>query len=234
MYYLVANFKSYKDTHDVLAWLSEAAPNVQKQQAGVTVIICPQYPALEPAKKLLTENNWHEHILLGAQNVSAFGEGAFTGEVSARGLSGLAEYVIIGHSERRKLFHETREDIEKKTAEAYANNLKPILCVSEETVGDASLVGDGIVAFEPPSAIGSGNVESEEKIREVTGRIEGEVSEGVAVLYGGSVSGETIGELLTIGNISGFLVGSAGLDVGKFLEIFYGVCKSRRASERNV
>lgn len=227
--FLVANFKSNKNSDEVIAWLKEVGNAITSKPSNVTVIVCPQFVTLERVKAYLTQSDLSGKIHLGSQDISGFGPGAFTGEVNAQTLATLAIYSITGHSERRTLLGETSEDIEKKLAQAKECAIRPILCVSEETIADARLLQDeaGLLAFEPPGAIGSGAPASQEKIAEVIGKIKELAPKQTAILYGGSVNKETMGPILNIPGMQGFLVGTASLSTADFLPIYYGLCEPR-------
>jgi triosephosphate isomerase len=206
---LAANWKSHKTiaqtTDFFTAFAQEYKPN------NVEVLICPSYSSLTAAQKQISDHNLS--VGLGAQNVSQFEEGAYTGEVSAIQLRELVEYVVIGHSERRNLFHETEEEIEKKVSLAVEAGIKVILCVQNEL----GIVYSGVdtVAFEPVGAIGSGHPDSPEDVTRVLGILHQNYPQ-VRLLYGGSVDIESISKYSGIPNLSGFLVGGASLDAKSF------------------
>jgi triosephosphate isomerase len=190
---------------------------------------------------------------LGAQNVYHEASGAFTGETSAAMLADLGcRYVIIGHSERRHILHETDADINKKVLAALAARLVPIVCVGElldeRESGRTSAVIRGqfeqslaglsaeqmgalIVAYEPVWAIGTGKVATPEQAEEVHAdlrkmietRYTAGVAAGVRILYGGSVKPSNAAELLGQPNVDGALVGGASLKATDFLGIAAGV-----------
>ncbi len=177
-------------------------------------------------------------VMIGAQNAHYEESGAYTGEISCAMIAETgAQYVLIGHSERRKYFAETDETVNKKTAAVYACGLKPMVCLGENTAQrqagahletveaqlqkalegvavDESLV----IAYEPVWAIGTGvnatSVQSEEVcgfIRKQLSASYGGLSLKIRILYGGSVNENNIGELMAMGNIDGVLVGGASL-----------------------
>lgn len=215
-------------------------------KAGVsaTVVVCPPAIYISQAAEVLagSEVSW------GGQNLSPEKSGAFTGEISADMLLDLgSRYVIVGHSERRALFGETDEVVADKYAAAHAAGLIPILCVGElleeresgETEAvvarqlDAVLarsgvtaLGDGIVAYEPVWAIGTGKTASPQQAQDVHAFIRQRVAEKDAaiadklqILYGGSVKPDNAGELFAMADIDGGLIGGASLDAEGFLAI---------------
>lgn len=191
-------------------------------------------------------------IEVGGQNMYHEPSGAFTGEVSAAMLLDVgAKYVILGHSERRHIFHETDGDVNKKAHAALAAGLAPIVCVGElleqreasQTAQvikgqfEGSLAGitaeqiQGVViAYEPVWAIGTGKVASPQQAEEVHAdlrsllakRYNQEVADAVRILYGGSVKSANAAELLGQPNIDGALVGGASLKVDDFIGIAKG------------
>ncbi len=197
-------------------------------------------------------------LLLGAQNCHWEDQGAFTGEVSAGMLAHLGvAYVIVGHSERRRLFAETDEQVAKKSAAVLAQGMTPIVCVGEtEEEHDSGLAGERIasqirgsvgplgpelaarvvVAYEPIWAIGTGRAASGADAsagclaaREALQETSGDlVGEGVRVLYGGSVTPANAGELVAQADVDGLLVGGASLDGASFAGIVEAVMDARR------
>jgi triosephosphate isomerase len=190
-------------------------------------------------------------INVGAQNVSEFKPGAYTGEIAAEMLSAVGcKYVIVGHSERRQLFAETNQQVAEKVAAALAQKLVPIVCVGEtlaqkeqgETVRvieqqlDAVLercgidaFADLVIAYEPVWAIGTGKTASPEQAQQVHAAIRQwlaqsspEIAQKVRILYGGSVNADNASELFAQPDIDGGLIGGASLKA----ESFYRICQS--------
>ena len=212
------------------------------------VILCVPYTDL--FYSLLTAQN--TNIKIGAQNMHWEEKGAYTGEIAPQMLKCInVEYVIIGHSERRAYFLETDETVNKKIKAAFANELKPILCVgetlkqkelglAEEVVTQQTeLALDGlskeqvenvIIAYEPIWAIGTGKVatkeDANERVMQIRNKIASiygeEVAQNVTILYGGSVNSQNAKELFTTSDIDGALVGGASLK----LDEFYNIIKS--------
>jgi triosephosphate isomerase len=209
------------------------------------VIIAPPFTALRAVAEVLRGSA----IRLAAQNLHEAEKGAYTGEISGGMLSEAGcEYVIVGHSERRTLFSEGNETVNRKLRAAIAAGLKPIFCLGETlrereedrtktiierqlkeglnnlTAGD---IGRFLFAYEPVWAIGTGRTASPEQAEEVhrfirewiAGRYGRERAEELAILYGGSVTPKNIGELMLRQDINGALVGGASLDAASFLQI---------------
>ena len=210
---------------------------------GVGVVVCPPFVSLVPVGRALENTG----IALGAQNMHFEDRGAFTGEVAPGMLSGICRYVILGHSERRALFGESDETVNRKVSAAVAAGLLPILCVgetlSQREEGRASdvisqqlrgglsglhKVPGLVVAYEPVWAIGTGQAATPEIADEIMGGVIAPVLEelfGAAIaqdtplLYGGSVNPGNIESFAQQGSVSGALVGGASLDASQFGEI---------------
>ena len=212
----------------------------------VDVIIIPPFTALARASELISESY---SLKLGAQNMDAHRSGAFTGEVSAPMLRELfVRYVIVGHSERRRLFGETDASVNAKLHAAHEATLKPILCIGEsleerdggrvEEVLTRQLqeglkglghkeIQETIVAYEPLWAIGTGRNATPEQAqaahafirRELAALTEPAVAERIRIQYGGSVKASNAAILLGEPDIDGALVGGASLDPREFAEI---------------
>jgi triosephosphate isomerase len=164
-------------------------------------------------------------VLLGAQDVSPFPEGAYTGAIAATQLKNLVDYVIIGHSERRSHFAESEELIQQKVTMAKEVGLHVILCVQDAqgTVYE----GVDVVAYEPVSAIGTGNPDSPENVTSVLQAIH-ERYPSVRLLYGGSVDKNSIHTFTKIPVLDGFLVGGASLEPESFLHLI-AACDTRNS-----
>lgn len=205
----------------------------------VDKVICPPFISLGSVAELLEGSS----IMLGAQNLYFESKGAFTGEISPIMLSGLCRYVILGHSERRHIFGESNEIINKKVKAAMKTGLSPILCVgerleeneSEQTQAviasqlNLSLSGISdamglVVAYEPVWAIGTGRAASGEQANRTIGFIryvlaqlfDKQSAELVRILYGGSVIVSNISEFVSQPEVDGALVGGSSLKADDF------------------
>lgn len=209
---LVANFKSNKTVSEAKTWLGEFSedfsPGPEKE-----IIICPSFTALSA----LSERN--QAIKLGAQDISPFPEGAYTGEVNNMQIKEFADYVLIGHSERRENFNEDENLLKKKVEEALKVELKVIFCVQDKEQNIPQ--GVEIIAYEPVSAIGTGNPATPENAQMVSSELKKKVP-GAVVLYGGSVTPENIRDFTQKPDIHGVLVGGASLDAKEFAKIARG------------
>ena len=209
---------------------------------GVLKVVCPPFVSLAAVRQALGGSG----VLVGAQNVSARDSGAFTGEISANMLDGLVEFVIVGHSERRKLFGETDADVAAKARAAAGRRLRVILCVGEQLdvrkSGRAeafvraqlrsSLEGFDLfsylcIAYEPVWAIGTGEAATPGQAGDMAAAIRDELKslagrepvDGLPILYGGSVTPENAGPFVDRPDIDGALVGGASLKADDFARI---------------
>jgi triosephosphate isomerase (TIM) len=211
------------------------------------VVVCPAFTALRTVQTTIQSDRMK--IVLGAQNVYWEPEGAFTGEVSAPMLAKLdVAYVIVGHSERRQLFDETDEWVNRKAKAVLANGMVPIVCVGEtldqreagETDAhvaaqvragfagiDPADVARCVIAYEPIWAIGTGRTATPDDANATIGVIRaavdeafgGAVSAALRIQYGGSVKAANAADLMAMPEIDGALVGGASLDPDEFARI---------------
>ncbi|MCI0707527.1 MAG: triose-phosphate isomerase [Ignavibacteriae bacterium] len=242
---IAGNWKMNKDLSETKGLLNDLKTKVGAGLGGVQVIVCPPFTSLALAAELLKGST----IKLGAQNMYFEDEGAFTGEVSPKMLkSAGCEYVILGHSERRQIFGETNELINKKVKKALASGLLPIVCVGEtldereknitDQVVTSQVKGalreissadmeNIIIAYEPVWAIGTGKNATPQQaedvhrlIRKLIGQMYNwTVAEKLIIQYGGSVKPDNAAELLKQSNIDGALVGGACLKADSFTQI---------------
>ena len=207
------------DETSLISWLKGFT--IDQAQTNKEVIICPPFTLLPDLKSQLLSKS--KDVELGAQDISQFDEGAYTGEVNGKEIRELARFVIVGHSERRKNFSENNEVVNAKITQAFKNALIPIICVSNmEQVGALNEVikdsAQFIIAYEPLFAIGSGNPDTPENADKTAENIKNILGK-IPVLYGGSVTSKNIGEFCKMPNIDGALIGKASLDPKEFSEI---------------
>ncbi|MEQ1758176.1 MAG: triose-phosphate isomerase [Vicinamibacterales bacterium] len=242
--FIAGNWKMHKTVAEAVAYIQELGALV-RDVTDVDVIAAPTFTALHAASEAARGSR----VRIAAQDLYWEREGAFTGEVSAAMLRDAgAQFVIIGHSERRTLFGETDTTVNRKTAAAFTAGLTPIVCIGEtldqrersETFGvldrqiKQGLDGFGtdaviqlVIAYEPVWAIGTGRNATPAQASEAHGHIRGrlrqwfggEAADACRVIYGGSVKPDNAAEIVAQPDVDGALVGGASLDPRGFAEI---------------
>jgi triosephosphate isomerase len=242
---IAGNWKMHKTIAEAVAFVKMVLPEVAKSQARV--LVAPPFTALYAASEAAKGSQ----LMVGAQNMCEAEKGAFTGEISAKMIQEAGgKFVILGHSERRHVFHESDALIRKKLERALADQLQPILCVgetgderkagkSEEVVGrqlGAALKGlteseleKLIIAYEPVWAIGTGLAATPELAEEIHAWIaqyleihwSRKLADKVPLLYGGSVKPDNIEALVQKPHIDGALIGGAALDAQAFIQMIH-------------
>lgn len=242
---VAGNWKMNNDLNGSITLISEIKKGFSNNDQNVTAIVCPPFTSLETASALLKDSN----VKLGAQNMYFEESGAFTGEISPSMLKSVgAEYVILGHSERRAIFGESNQVINKKIETAIKFSLKPIFCIGETleerekgitfNVIENQIregldglaeneISDMIVAYEPVWAIGTGKNATPDQAQEVHKYIRDLIeklysktfAQNLVIQYGGSVKPENSKELMTQPDIDGALVGGACLKADSFIKI---------------
>jgi len=241
---IAANWKMFKTVQEAVFYVKELRGLV-KDASDVKVVVAPPFTAIHAA----AEAARNSPVGIAAQDVYWEKEGAFTGEISVGMIAEAgAEYAIVGHSERRRLFHETDETVNRKVLAALAADLVPIVCIGEtleeREAGRTLAVLDGqikqgldgvtgervaslVIAYEPVWAIGTGRQATPEQAGEAHAHIRsrlrqwfgGDAADRCLVIYGGSVKPDNIGDLIALADVDGALVGGASLDVRGFHEI---------------
>lgn len=213
---IVANIKSYKTENEAKEWLENFKKIKEFEQSldSKKIIICPSFTLLSLFNSYISNNSLP--VKIGAQNVSPFDEGAYTGEVNAKQIKDFAEFVLIGHSERRNNFGETDAMLSKKTELSLKYGLTPIFLVQEKD----NLIPQGIeiIAYEPVFAIGSGNPDTPENADQIASAIKSK-NNNYKILYGGSVTSENVKSFTSMSNINGVLVGGASLNPEEVIKI---------------
>jgi len=223
------------------------------EAASAEAVLCPPFTALSSVADLLGDGP----VQLGAQNVHWEPKGAYTGEISAAMLRELGcGYVIVGHSERRTLFHETDENVRRRVEAILEAGMRAIVCVGEtleareagrtEVVVGQQLKGglagigerlrETVIAYEPVWAIGTGRTATPDQVAEVHAFIRGLVGElagadvaaGIRIQYGGSVKPSNATELFSLDDVDGGLIGGACLEAGSFVEIVNAAASTAR------
>ncbi|MBI5619437.1 triosephosphate isomerase [Candidatus Gottesmanbacteria bacterium] len=214
---IAGNWKSNKGIAEAKEWVRQFNAKCQMLNAKwdhITVVLCVPFTLVYPLKREISQLRLP--VQLGAQDVSPFGEGAYTGEVSATQIKELADWVIIGHSERRKYFGETDEVLMQKVAQAKAAGLKIIFCVPDDKTPIPADVD--VAAYEPVWAIGTGYADTPENAATVIATLKQKFSIR-QVLYGGSVTAENVVSFVAQPAIDGVLPGGASLDAAKFFDL---------------
>lgn len=241
--YIVGNWKMYKTAHEATSYIEALLPKIEHCKENIYLAV--PFTSIAPCAAFCKDSN----LVIGAQNMSDAREGAFTGEIAGLMLKEAgAFFVILGHSERRHLFHETDAMIARKVVRALQDDIQPILCVGEtleerkqnrteevlraqiEAVfshvpkEDASRI---VLAYEPVWAIGTGQQADEKTAAQahafcrsvLADLFGGKIASAISILYGGSVRPETAQFLLQEEEIDGVLVGGASLDPDSFARI---------------
>lgn len=236
--FIGGNWKCNNTLAQSQALVQDVINKIQFDPAKVEVLVSPTFLHIPKVSKLLENKN----VLVSSQNISQYGFGAYTGETSLQHLQDFGvHWTLLGHSERRTLFHEDDELIAKKTAFALKNNISVVLCIGEqlkeresnktlevvetqlkavlEKVEDKGLWNKVVIAYEPVWAIGTGKVATPQQAQDVHAFIRKwlheqlgkQFSESVRIIYGGSVNEKNCEELIEQEDIDGFLIGGASL-----------------------
>jgi len=245
---IAGNWKMNLDHLQSIAFVQKLAWSLKDAKhdfGGAEDAIFPPFTDLRSVQTLIAADKLE--LAYGAQDVSQYDSGAYTGQISGAFLKALdCRYVIIGHSERRQLNHETDEDIAAKSAAAVKHGIVPVICVGETAedleqhgpsavpvaqlkVALSGLSGavDIVVAYEPVWAIGSGQAATPEQAEQVAAALRSTIAEALGqdvadatrILYGGSVKSGNIAGFMRQPNVDGALVGGASLDVTEFASI---------------
>ena len=216
--YIIGNWKSNKTPVEVEEWFIQSKNLYEREKNSITediqIILCPSFVHLSQAYELSRKYNLP--IRLGAQDISPFGIGAYTGEIAASQIADFVEYVIIGHSERRTFFGENETILTQKTKQALQAKLIPIYCIQDENTSIPP--GISVVAYEPVFAIGTGKTETPTRANEVAQKVRQKIKVDTFI-YGGSVTPDNIHSFLTLGYVDGVLPGGASLTPALFWEM---------------
>ena len=241
---VAGNWKMHKTIAESRALIEELLPGLESVPE-VDSVVCPPFIALAMVAEAVKDSA----IEVGAQNLYWEEQGAFTGEISPGMVAEVAQHVILGHSERRALFHDTDQSVNKKVLAALEAGLQPILCVGETLEeNEAGKTGEVVkrqlteglrdvdlqdmtkmmIAYEPVWAIGTGKAATPEEanliikdnIRDLIADLASpEISQSIRILYGGSVKPENADDFFTQPDIDGALVGGASLKADAFVKI---------------
>jgi triosephosphate isomerase (TIM) len=231
MKYLIANWKMNHTVAQGIEYLKEYQ-SLQPKISKTKVLIAPSYTSFFPLSQIIQKETIP--VSLCAQNICEFKRGAYTGEVSAEMIQEIGcKYVLLGHSERRHLFHESNESINKKYQMALDYSLIPIICFGEtlpvyQTKKTVSYITEQLLflkgekppifAYEPVWSIGSGLIPRIDEIETIVDFMKQNFPAS-SLLYGGSVNPETIQSIAKIEGLDGFLVGGASLQAVTFIKL---------------
>ncbi len=220
--YVIGNWKSNKGRNASQKWFAEFS-DLYRPVDGLEVIVAPSFICLcslsEYVQALELKN-----VFLAAQDVSPFPKGSYTGAVAADMFKGMVDYVIIGHSERRRYFHETSQDIANKMAETVDVGLIPIVCIDQPytmtqlTVLNDIDCDDLLIAYGPTEATTARIPEQPERVAEAAEFIN-QIHSEMPVVYGGSLFPDNVDEYIALPQISGVFVGESSLDAQTFAAI---------------
>lgn len=243
---VVANWKNNTTLADAHV-LAMGVRNHCEHIEGVKVVICPPAVWLTEVRNIVHDQI--HHMAVGLQDISAEGVGPYTSEIAAELVGGIAEYVIIGHSERAKIYNETPERLHEKVRSALTNKITPIICVGEEQQSSGSklalarkleqIMGNlsnelqhrCVVAYEPVWAISTGKLKSRrpasaEYANEVATHLRKVVPATTPILYGGSVDAENVLQYVAQPEINGVLVGGASLHLREFATLIKNAARA--------
>lgn len=224
---------SLADAHVLAAGIRNGVEHIER----VETVVCPPSIWLTEIAHEYIPKRAHVHLKLGAQNMYFEESGAYTGEISPLMVKEVAEYVILGHSERTHIFREDLDLIAHKLDSAFDHKLLPILCVGEDNPGDVGQkstvkqlhrltsqldeydLRQLVVAYEPVWAIGTGKAATPDYAQEVMALLRQEVSPATRILYGGSVNEENAKGFLELPDCDGMLIGGTSLKLKPFLTI---------------
>lgn len=220
--WVIANWKSNKSISEALEWVSFVGPKLEKRDY-LKAVICPTFSCIFEVKKAVTAGNFP--LMVGSQDLSPFGIGAYTGEESAAFLKDFISLAILGHSERRFNFKEDDGLVAKKVEQALQNNIIPLVCVQD----DQTKIPEGcnLIAYEPVGAIstgltntpGVGKPDNPENANQMAKFFKQKYTNNLEVIYGGSVTSANVGGFISQPDISGVLVGNAALNPEEFVKI---------------
>lgn len=227
---IVANWKANKNRSETIKWwnsFSAGKFNGRNFQA----VICPPYVHIFLTRNLIKKTRLPFPITVGAQDLSPYPDGTYTGQVTARMLENKISHVIIGHSERRRWFGETNQQVALKTLQAVYHNIIPIVSINRDNFRqqlsqfDDETLEKMMVMYEPPDAIsvqrgpiGQGHPTEAKDVADMISIIK-KIAPAIPILYGGSVKSGNAKEFSQIKNLAGIVVGTASLNPDEFIRI---------------
>lgn len=221
--YVIGNWKCHKGVAEARRWLAEFGRRYRPVE-GLQVIVAPSFICLQELSQDIKTQDL-ENLSLAAQDISPFPKGSYTGAVAADMVRGLADYVIIGHSERRRYFNETDQDVARKIGETVDAGLAPIVCVEQSPALSQLLAlnhldsKELIIAYGPVDALAARVPEPPLKVAEAVRLISASIQPERPVVYGGSLDADNVKEYVRMPELAGLFVGEASLEVASFLAI---------------
>jgi len=221
--FILANWKSNKTLEEALQWIDEIQQAISQTQH--TIVLFPPFPFLAPLREKVARLQLP--MQLGTQTLSPFPAGAYTGAVNVRNLEGLdVKYALIGHSERRKYFHESNQDIANAAMLAVENGITPVVCVYKDIIWsqanalEEKVRAQSLVLFETPENIGTGVMQSLDEVLENVREVRKAFGNSAKFIYGGSVGmHQSPAEFLDHQEIDGIVAGTASLDSQSFIKL---------------
>lgn len=220
--YVIGNWKSNKGRESAREWFAEFA-KLYRPVDGLQVIVAPSFICLHSLSEYVKALDL-KNVALAAQDVSPFPKGAYTGAVAADMIRDMVDYVIIGHSERRRYFHETSQDTANKMAEAVDAGIKPIVCIDQPyAMSQLTALNDidceeMLIAYGPVEAMTARVPQQPKRVAEAVKFIS-QIQRERPVVYGGSLTPDNVEEYFSLPQLSGLFVGQSSLDPQSFAAI---------------
>jgi triosephosphate isomerase len=210
---IFANWKEYKTAVEAREWVLAVGPELSEHDP-FEIILCAPYVYLAELRQIVSDAEYP--ILIGAQDVSRYSEGAYTGEVSAKMLESIGvSWALVGHSERREKFGDSNEVVSEKVRRCRENAIEPLVLVRDAR--DLVPEGTSYFGWEPVSAIGTGAAIAPSEAAHEIERLKGESV--LMGLYGGSVDVDNVRDYLAYSSVNGVVIGSASRDPHKFIQL---------------
>jgi triosephosphate isomerase (TIM) len=220
--FVIGNWKCHKTLADARSWFDEFA-GLYRPISEVLVILAPSFVCIDGISEYVRQLSL-KNVFLAAQDISPFPKGAYTGAVAADLVKGMVQYVIVGHSDRRRYFHETLQDIANKINEAVDSGLVPIVCVDQPSeLSQLSILKDidcekMIIAYGPVDALNFRIPQSPENVVKAAGLI-ARIHPNRPIVYGGSLNPENVRHYAHLAGIDGLFVGAESLQAASFAAI---------------
>ena len=218
MKYIIGNWKANKNLSETRSWIDTfMSKNTDVLKGRVEIVVCPPFPFIPLFDEAFRD---HDHLHVGAQDISRYGAGTYTGEVSAHSLQGMVDFVLIGHSERRKYFDEKDNTVDQKVQNALSADIEPIVIVNDTK----AIIPKGVsfITYEPADKISSGTLvegQNEELDVVLEEKAQMKLPKKSKFIYGASVAPYNVRGYMDNPEIDGVLPGAASLDPNTFYEL---------------